>query len=60
MKKTNYENKMTTQEVISSIPKKRETNYILIAPNGNQYSVPEERMENFKSALGVDDTWKIS
>ena len=54
MKKSNYENKLLTTETEKKVVKKKST-YILISPQGNQYSVKAERLENFKEQMGVCD-----
>ena len=32
---------------------------MLRSPNGNQHVIPMDKLEEFKLALGVDDTWEI-
>jgi hypothetical protein len=58
MKDLQYENKMVSEEV-KETKEVRTKNYVVKAPNGNQYCVAPEKLDQFKQLHKVDEQWTI-
>jgi predicted HAD superfamily phosphohydrolase len=59
MKDLEYENKMVDDSSTKTTKEVRKRNYVMIAPNGNQYSVPPHKLDAFKQTFNVNEHWTI-